>query len=205
MLKRLVDILISALMLIFFAPLFLILAILIRLDSVGPVFYSHERVGKDGKPFRLLKFRSMVQNADEILWKSPELLEEYKKGSYKLRNDPRITRVGRLLRRLSLDELPQFINVLQGEMSIVGPRACKPNELEEQQKVFSNSQEDVKAMLSVRPGITGPWQVGGRNEINFDERTKLGAEYARKQSLLYDFLIMLKTPYAAIRGEGNWG
>lgn len=192
-------------MLIFFAPLFLILAILIKLDSTGPVFYSHERVGKNGKPFRLLKFRSMVQNADEILWKlDPKLLEEYKKGSYKLKNDPRITRVGKFIRRFTLDELPQFINVLTGDMSIVGPRACKPNELEEQQKVFPNSCEDVKVMLSVRPGLTGPWQVGGRNEINFDERTRLGAEYARKRSLVFDFLIMLKTPYAAIKGEGNW-
>lgn len=205
MLKRLVDIVISALMLIFFAPLFLILAILIKLDSAGPVFYSHERVGKGGKSFRLLKFRSMVQNADEILWKlDPKLLEEYKKGSYKLKNDPRITRVGKFIRRFSLDELPQFINVLKGDMSIVGPRACKTNELEEQQKVFPNSHEDVKVMLSVRPGLTGPWQVGGRNEINFDERTHLGADYARKQSLLFDFWIMLKTPYAAIKGEGNW-
>jgi len=202
--KRALDFVISLLMLVLFAPVFLVLAILIKLDSRGTIFYRDIRVGQGGRQFEFLKFRSMVKDAEKILWSNPELLEKYKRGSYKLQNDPRITRVGRFIRRSSLDELPQFINVLRGDMSIVGPRACKPKELEEQQKVFPHSQKDVKAMLSVKPGITGPWQVGGRNEIDFDERMRIGAEYARRQSLLYDLIIMVKTPYAAVKGEGNW-
>ncbi len=202
--KRLLDIVISVVMLLFFSPLFLLLALLIKFDSRGPVFYSHERSGKDGRVFRLLKLRSMVQNADAILNSNQELYEKYKQGSYKLHNDPRVTRVGKYLRRFSLDELPQFWNVLRGEMSIVGPRACKASELVEQQKVFPNSQKDVQAMLSVRPGLTGPWQVGGRNEIDFDERTRIGAEYAARKSLLHDLVIMIKTPFAALGGGGNW-
>lgn len=201
--KRFTDIAISLIILVIFSPIFLIISLLIKLDSPGPVIYSQERVGKHGKIFKIIKFRSMVVNADNLLWESnPQLLEEYKRNSYKLTNDPRITGIGEIIRRLSLDELPQFWNVLTGDMSIVGPRACKPNELRDQQEVFPESKKYVANLLSVRPGITGPWQVGGRNDINFDERTRLGAEYASKKSLIYDFIIMLKTPWAAIAGTG---
>jgi len=201
--KRVLDIIISIILLVVFSPLLVLIALLIKLDSSGPILYTQERVGKHGKIFKIIKFRSMVTNADKILWEqNPELLEVYKNNSYKIPNDPRITRVGRLLRRLSLDEMPQFINVLRGDMSVVGPRACKPNELRDQQRIFPESKKYVGDLMSVRPGITGPWQVGGRNEIDFAERTRLGAEYARRQSLCYDFKIMLKTPWAAISGLG---
>jgi len=198
-----IDIIISLTVLVIGAPIFLLIALLIKLDSSGPVIYRQERSGKYGRIFRIYKFRSMVTNADQILWRSdPELLEVYKKNNYKIPNDPRVTAIGSIIRRLSFDELPQFINVLVGEMSIVGPRACKPNELSDQQEVFPESKKYIKDLLSVRPGITGPWQVGGRNEIDFCERTRLGAEYAKRQSLIYDFTIMLKTPWAALAGTG---
>ena len=161
--------------------------------------------GKNSKLFKMYKFRSMMPNAHEILRQNPKfamLLNEYKKGSYKLKNDPRVTHVGKFLRKHSLDEVPQFINVLKGEMSIVGPRAYYPDELREQQKKYPNTQESVKIVLSVKPGITGFWQVSGRSEINFDKRIEMDADYVRERSILYDLNIILKTPWAMIAGKG---
>lgn len=206
-LKRTLDIILSIMLLIVFSPVILITAILIKLDSPGPIFAdTPNRVGEDGKLFRMYKFRSMIKNAHEALVADPELKklhEEYKKGGYKLRKDPRITKIGRFIRKYSIDEIPQFINVLRGEMSIVGPRAYYPDELKDQQNEYPDTRAAVKIVLSVKPGITGIWQVSGRSEINFDKRIRLDASYASKRSIFYDLWIMIiKTPIAMISGKG---
>lgn len=202
-LKRLTDIVGSVVGLIFLSPLLLIVAIAIKFDSIGPVMAdTPERAGKDGKLFKIYKFRSMVQNAHDILEQNPKLLEEYKKNSYKIFNDPRVTKVGKFIRKFSIDELPQFFNILKGEMSLVGPRAYYPYELEEQQKKYPDSRKYVKVILSGRPGLTGIWQVTGRSEINFDKRVKMDAWYVKRRSILYDFWLILKTIPAVISGRG---
>jgi len=178
-------------------------ALYIKLVSPGPVFADiPKRVGRNGKKFRMYKFRSMIPNAHKWLLRHPELYEEYKRNSYKLENDPRIIKGGKLMRRMSIDELPQFINVLRGDMSLVGPRAYFPFELRDQQRTFPESRPYVKKLLTVKPGITGPWQVGGRSEIGFVERTKMDAAYAERRSVLYDLYILLKTPFAVIQARG---
>jgi len=204
--KRILDIFVSIILLIVFAPVFILVPILIRLDSPGPVFADiPKRVGKDKKLFRMYKFRTMIANAHQLLKTDPKfrhLYEEYKKHSYKLKDDPRVTRVGKFLRRFSLDELPQVLNVLRGEMSIVGPRAYYPDELEEQQKVYPETQQYVEELLKIKPGITGYWQVHGRSEVNFDKRVQMDAWYARQRSILEDLKIILKTPWVMISGKG---
>lgn len=205
-LKRLLDIVLSILLLIIFTPIIIITAIAITIDSEGPIFAeTPQRVGRNGKFFRMYKFRSMVKNAHEILTNDPHfkrLYRKYKKSSYKLRYDPRITRVGRIIRKYSIDEIPQFVNVLRGEMSIVGPRAYYPDELRDQQKEYPNTKDAVKVVLSVKPGITGVWQVSGRSDINFDKRIQLDASYASKRSIFYDLWIILETPFAMLSGKG---
>ena len=202
-LKRLVDIVGSLVGIIILSPLLLIVAVAIGLDSPGPILADTPmRAGKKGKLFRIYKFRSMVQNAHEILENNPKLLEEYKKNSYKIFNDPRVTRVGKIIRRFSIDEFPQFFNILNGEMSLVGPRAYYPYELEEQQKKYPTSRKFVKIILSGKPGVTGLWQVSGRSEINFDKRVKMDAKYVKRRSLFYDYWIMLKTIPAVLSGRG---
>lgn len=202
-LKRLTDIIGSSVGLIILSPLLFLVSLAIKLDSSGPVMADTPmRAGRDGKLFRIYKFRSMVQNAHEILEKNPKLLEQYKKNSYKIFNDPRITRVGRYIRKYSVDEFPQFFNILKGEMSLVGPRAYYPYELEEQQKNYPQSKKYVKVILSGKPGLTGVWQVTGRSEINFDKRVKMDATYVKRRSIFYDFWIMLKTIPAVISGRG---
>lgn len=196
----------ALLLLIFFAPVFILAPILIKLDSRGPVFVeSSKRVGKNKKLFYMYKFRTMIANARELTATDPKffrLYEEYKRNSYKLRNDPRITRAGRFLRRFSLDELPQVFNILRGEMSIVGPRAYYPDELEHQQKIYPETEKHVKELLKIKPGVTGYWQVGGRSEVNFDKRVEMDAEYVRKKSIIHDMMIILKTPWVMISGKG---
>ncbi len=204
--KRLFDIIASIILLIIFFPIILVVAILIKLDSPGPVFAdTPERVGNKGELFKMYKFRSMIQNAHQLLREDPQfstLYSDYKTGSYKLKEDPRITKVGSFLRKHSLDEVPQFINVLFGDMSLVGPRAYYPDELRDQQKKYPNTKEAVKIVLSVRPGITGYWQVNGRSQINFDKRIEMDATYVRKRSMIYDLYIILQTPWAMISGKG---
>lgn len=200
--KRIIDIIISVLALVFLFPLILILSVLIKLEDGGSAIYSHIRLGKQRKPFRLLKFRSMVMNADEILFSNPELLENLRSGTHKLTNDPRVTGIGRFIRRYSLDEIPQFINVLKGEMSFVGPRAYRPDELVKYETEHPEVKNEISDILSVKPGITGLWQVSGRSEINFDQRIKLEASYARKYSLLLDFYIIFKTPLVVLQARG---
>jgi lipopolysaccharide/colanic/teichoic acid biosynthesis glycosyltransferase len=193
-------------LLILFSPVFLILAIVIRLDSKGPLFADvPERIGQDGRKFKMYKFRSMINNAHYLLRTDPkfkELFAEYKKGSYKLKNDPRITRSGKFIRKHSLDESPQFINVLKGDMSLVGPRAYYPDELENQQKEFPHVKKLVTKVLSVKPGITGLWQVSGRSEINFDERIIIDARYVDTVSFITDLKIILRTPWVMVTGRG---
>lgn len=204
--KRMFDIVASGGLLILFFPICIAVAIAIKLDSKGPVFADvPERVGQGGKKFKMFKFRSMIQNAHVLLRtdkRFKELYEEYKKGSYKLRNDPRITRVGKFIRKHSLDEIPQLINVLRGEMSLVGPRAYYPDELENQQKEHPNTKKYVYDALSVKPGITGLWQVSGRSEINFDKRIAIDALYVHNISIVEDLKIICKTPLVMITGRG---
>lgn len=201
--KRLVDLVGSSLGIVLLCPFLILVAIFIKLDSEGPMLADTPmRVGKDGKLFKIFKFRSMVQNAQEILESNPKLLEEYKRNSYKIFNDPRVTTFGKFLRRFSVDELPQLFNVFRGEMSLVGPRAYYPYELEEQQQKYPTSRKFVKVILSGKPGVTGLWQVSGRSEINFDKRVEMDARYVKKRSLLYDFWLIVKTIPAVISGKG---
>ncbi len=206
--KRILDIILSLIIGIIFLPILLIIALLIKLYDNGPVLADiPPRVGKDGEEFKLYKFRSMVENAHNLLKEKPEyadLYEKYKKNNYKLsiEEDPRITPIGKFIRKHSLDEFPQLLNVLKGEMSLVGPRAYYPDELAAQPKKFPEVKNLIDDVLSVKPGVTGLWQVSGRNEIDFDDRIKLDACYASKKSLLLDLWILLKTPWVVITGDG---
>lgn len=204
--KRIIDIVGSVILVIFFLPISLAVAAAIKLDRPGPIFAdTPERVGNGGKRFKLYKFRSMVTNAHEKLRRDPrmaKLYQEYKRGSYKLLHDPRVTPVGRFIRKHSLDEIPQLLNVLRGEMSLVGPRPYYPDELVEQQRKYPHTKELVKIVLSARPGITGHWQVSGRSEVNFDKRIQMDADYVKKKSLLLDLAILFKSPWAMISGKG---
>lgn len=201
--KRMLDIVGGAFGLIIFSPILLTVACAIKIDSVGPIMADTPmRVGRNGKLFKMFKFRSMVVGAQDLLDKNPELLKEYKKNSYKLHNDPRVTRVGKFIRKFSIDEFPQFLNIIMGEMSMVGPRAYYPFELEEQQKKYPKSRDFVKVILSSKPGLTGVWQVSGRSEINFDKRVEMDAQYVQRRSVLYDVYLILKTIPAVLFGRG---
>lgn len=205
-LKRIFDLICASILMLVFLPVGLVTAIAIKLDSTGPIFAdTPERVGKNGVQFKMYKFRSMIVDAHNLLRKDPKLkrlYEQYKKNSYKLVQDPRVTDVGKFIRKHSIDELPQLINVIRGEMSLVGPRAYYPDELKEQQKKYPHTKESVEKVLSIKPGITGIWQVSGRSEVNFDKRIAMDAKYASIGSLLYDISILLKTPWAMIGGKG---
>lgn len=204
--KRMLDVVLSIFLIILFSPVIIFTSLFIKIGSKGPVFAdTPRRVGRNGKLFKMYKFRSMVRNAHDVLTNDPkykQLYEEYKKSGYKLKNDPRITNVGRFIRKYSIDEVPQFLNVLRGEMSVVGPRAYYSDELQEQQKKYPQTKSAVEVVLSVKPGITGVWQVSGRSEINFDKRIELDAQYAKRRSIVYDIIIIFKTPFAMISGKG---
>lgn len=198
-LKRGLDLLVATILALLFLPIWIVVPILIYCESGWPVLFRHRRVGQGGQEFDIYKFRSMVKDADEILHKKDKkLLEKFKNGDWKLANDPRITKLGKVLRSLTIDEFPQLYNVFIGEMSMVGPRAYVRRELDEQTERYPETKKFVKQILSVKPGITGPWQTSGRNEVPFVIRAKMDAEYAQKQSLLTDFRILLKTPQAMI-------
>lgn len=204
--KRLIDIGGAVVIGIILFPIAALTAIAIVADSQGPVFADTPmRVGKNGKLFKLYKFRSMIVNAHEVLRNDPKmrtLYEQYKKNSYKLYQDPRVTRVGRFIRKHSLDEIPQLVNVLKGEMSLVGPRPYYPDELADQQKKYPHTKELVRVVLSAKPGLTGDWQVSGRSEVNFDKRIQIDAQYVQAQSILRDIFIVLKSPIVMITGKG---
>ena len=191
------DLVLALTLSLLFLPIWIIIPILVKLDSPGPIFYRHRRVGKGGKEFWMYKFRSMVDNADEILFKkNKRLLKKFKDGDWKLEKDPRVTALGKIMRSITIDEFPQLYNVLRGEMSIVGPRAYVTEELEEQQRKYPETAAWIKDILSVKPGITGPWQTSGRNIVPFNDRAKMDSEYAQKKSLRQDIAIILKTPVA---------
>jgi len=204
--KRIIDILGSLLGIVLFSPIMILTSIWIKIVSPnGPVLADiPNRVGKDKKPFRFYKFRSMYPNAHELLKKDAELYDKYVKNNYKLSTDedPRLIKGGKFLRKSSIDETPQFFNVLKGEMSIVGPRAYYFDEIENQLKRFPEAKKYIDEVMKVKPGITGLWQVSGRSDIGFVDRVKLDAEYAKKMSLLYDLMIILKTPYVVLTGKG---
>jgi len=204
--KRLIDIVGATLGIILLSPIFIIVAIAIKLDSQGPILADiPQRVGSHGNIFRMYKFRSMIRNAHNLLRRDPKfkkLYEEYIKNSYKLEDDPRITKIGKFLRKTSVDELPQLVNVLKGEMSLVGPRAYYPDELETQTQRFPRTKQYISTLLAVKPGITGPWQVSGRSKIDFEQRVRMDASYAIKRSLMYDLRIMFRTIPAVFKGEG---
>lgn len=209
-LKRLLDIVGSIVALIIFSPLIIFTALYIKIMSPeGPIFADIPgRVGKGGKEFRFLKFRSMIPNAHKWLDDHPEWKEKYKANNYKIdpKEDPRMIKGEYInfMRKTSIDELPQFINVLRGEMSIVGPRAYYPFEIKDQAVKFNIPAEVVAKVISVNPGITGPWQVGGRSLISFDKRIAIDADYASQRSILYDILLILKTPYAVVTMKGAY-
>jgi len=197
--KRIMDLGIASMLTVMFLPVWIIVPILIMLDSEGPIIFTHRRVGQHGKTIYLYKFRSMVEDADEILHKkNHRLLEEFKKGDWKLKNDPRVTKLGKILRSLTIDEFPQLYNVFRGEMSMVGPRAYVEQELEEQQRKYPETKKLISAILVAKPGITGPWQTSGRNEIPFNMRAQMDAQYARQRSIWNDMLILMRTPKAMI-------
>lgn len=203
--KRILDIVSSILLFIIFLPVFVIAPLLLKSDSKGPVLFKQRRVGKNKKLFYMYKFRTMVENADEMLMKDPNLYKKFKEGAgwkFEADSDPRITKFGKFLRKFSLDELPQLINILKGEMSMVGPRAYRDddlgNEIEEQLVLFPKLREAMQLVLTVKPGLTGPWQTSGRNKLSWDKRVKLDAEYAKRKSLLYDIWIILKTPFSML-------
>ncbi len=195
-LKRALDLVGATMGMIVCGPLMLIIAILIRLDSPGPIFFTQERAGQYGKPFRMYKFRSMVANAEELL---DELVnvEELEVPHFKLRNDPRVTRIGVWLRRTSLDELPQLFNVLMGSMSLVGPRP-------EVMRIATRYSPVQRQRLLVKPGLTGAMQISGRGDLSFDERMKLELDYIENYSIWRDLVILVKTLPAVLSGKGAY-
>jgi exopolysaccharide biosynthesis polyprenyl glycosylphosphotransferase len=195
-LKRAMDVFLSAVLLVFFAPVMVAIAIAILIDSGRPVFFRQLRAGKDGKPFRMVKFRTMVVDAEERLAEVVDL-EELEEPAFKVRDDPRVTRCGRFLRRTSLDEVPQLLNVLRGSMSMVGPRP-------EEEAIVAMYDERQRARLAVKPGITGPMQVYGRSDLTFEERLAMERDYLDNLSIASDMAILLRTPGAIVRGEGAY-
>ncbi|WP_286800288.1 sugar transferase [Oceanicaulis sp. UBA2681] len=196
--KRVLDISLALAGLIILSPVLITVAALVRLQDKGPSIFTHTRIGQNGKPFKCYKFRSMVMDAPErlerVLATDPEASAEWARAQ-KLRKDPRITKFGGFLRRSSLDELPQLLNILRGEMSIVGPRPIVMDEV----RRYGSQFEAYKA---VRPGVTGLWQVSGRNDLSYDERVEMDARYAREWTMLGDIWIIIKTIPAVILSRG---
>jgi undecaprenyl-phosphate galactose phosphotransferase len=199
--KRTMDIVGSVVALALLAPLLATIAALIKLEDRGPILFLQDRVGRDGKRFRCWKFRTMAVDAEAQLarWAQddPILLEKYRKSNFKLRSDPRVTRIGQHLRRTSLDELPQLINVLFGEMSLVGPRPLLARELPDYGAVITLYER-------VRPGITGLWQISGRSHTTFAERVSYDEWYIKNWTVWYDIVIMVQTVWVLVRRAGAY-
>jgi Undecaprenyl-phosphate galactose phosphotransferase WbaP len=197
--KRIFDVIAAAILFAMAAPVMVLIAMLVRRDG-GPAMIKHRRIGADGAGFDCYKFRSMVLDADQVLAdmlaRDPQLRAEWE-ADFKLRNDPRVTGIGRILRKTSLDELPQLINVLRGEMSLVGPRPIVAGEVQRYGRYFAD-------YMSCRPGITGLWQVTGRNDVSYDRRVALDAAYARGWSLLIDLRILARTLIVVLRRDGAY-
>lgn len=200
-LKRLLDISAALLFFLLFGWLYLLVWLCVLSTTGTPAIYRHKRVGRSGVEFDCLKFRSMVVNSADVLKEylanNPEAQAEWERD-FKLRADPRITKFGRIIRKTSLDELPQFWNVLRGEMSLVGPRPVVAKEL---QQYYGNA---IGFYLSVKPGITGPWQVGGRNDLDYDQRIRLDVDYAKNWSVTSDLIILLKTVVVVVARRGSY-
>lgn len=198
-LKRFLDIIGSLLALVVFSPIFLILAILIKSRDGGSAFFAQERIGKGGKPFKMYKFRSMRMDAEQILKSDPALYQKYVANDYKLlaEEDPRITPIGRWMRRTSVDELPQFVNILKGDMSIIGPRPVVEKELEE----YGDRKDKF---LSVRPGAMGLWQATGRSNISYPERCDVELKYIDHISFGYDVKVFFQTIFSIFKKEGAY-
>lgn len=193
--KRVIDVILASIALILLSPLFAIIAIAIKIDSKGPVFFAHKRIGKNGNIIKLYKFRSMVINAEELIKSfTPEQMKEYKEN-YKLTNDPRITKVGKFLRKTSLDELPQLINIINGDLSIIGPRPVIADELE---KYGTNKDK----FLSVTPGLTGYWAANGRSNTTYEQRMEMELYYIDNLSLKMDIKVFFKTILSVVKKEG---
>ncbi|MBS4168814.1 sugar transferase [Parachlamydia sp. AcF125] len=199
--KRTFDIFFSLFALLFCFPLFLIIAISIKLSSKGPIFFSHERIGRGGKPFKCYKFRTMYPDAEarlkEMLVICPKTQEEWNQ-THKLKDDPRVTPLGSFLRKTSLDEFPQFWNVLKGDLSVVGPRPVVQDEIA---KHYGIKAADI---LRLRPGITGPWQVSGRNDVSYDTRIMLDQKYVEDHSIILDLKLIAKTIPAIFTSKGAY-
>ncbi len=193
--KRGFDIVFSLLALVFISPVLLLIAILVKLDSEGPVLYVSERIGRNGNRFRFLKFRTMVKDADSLRGALLHLNERHG-NLFKMSNDPRVTRLGRLLRRYSLDELPQFFNVLAGHMSVIGPRPCLPSE-------YARYTKEQRRRVEAVPGITGLWQVEARTDPSAETYFRLDAHYVDNWSLWLDAKILLKTIFVVFEGTGQ--
>ena len=206
--KRVIDVFGSLFGLIVFSPLMIATAIWIKIVSPsGPVFADIPlRVNKGGGTFKMYKFRSMIPNAHEWLLQHPEWYKKYQTNNYKLdeKEDPRLIPGARIIRKYSIDELPQFLNVLFGEMSLVGPRAYYPFELKEQAEKFPETKPYIEILVNVKPGVSGVWQISGRSGIAFVERVKMDAEYAKRRSLMYDLLVIFKTPWAVFSSKGAY-
>lgn len=194
--RRVIDVIVSLTCLVALFPVFFVVAVLIKLDSPGPVFFIQNRVGKNGRLFPLFKFRSMYVDAEKRR-DSLLMLNEASGPLFKIKADPRVTRVGRILRRSSLDEVPQLINILRGEMTLVGPRPALPREVATYGPV-------EKKRLSVTPGLTGLWQVSGRSDIPFEEAISLDLDYIARRSVLLDLTIVLRTIPAVVQGRGAY-
>ena len=193
--KRIFDLVISTIGLIVLSPIFLILAIIVKLDSKGPVFFAHTRYGKNGKKFKMYKFRTMYENAQDMINDfTPEQMKEWKEN-FKLQDDPRITKVGKFLRKTSLDELPQIVNIMKGDLSIIGPRPV----IEEELKKYGENKEKF---LSVTPGLTGYWQANGRSSTTYEQRMEMELYYIDHISPKLDFKIFFKTIESVIKKEG---
>lgn len=193
--KRVIDVILASIALILLSPVFAIIAIAIKIDSKGPVFFAHKRIGKNGNIIKLYKFRSMVINAEELIKLfTPEQMKEYK-ANYKLTNDPRITKVGKFLRKTSLDELPQLINIINGDLSIIGPRPVVADELE---KYGVNKDK----FLSVTPGLTGYWAANGRSNTTYEQRMEMELYYIDNLSLKMDIKVFFKTILSVVKKEG---
>ena len=193
--KRIADILLSAIALVILSPLFLIIGCSIKAETKGPVFFIHKRVGKNGKIIKMYKFRTMVINAEELIKEfTPEQMKEFKEN-FKLENDPRITKVGKFLRKTSLDELPQLINILKGELSIIGPRPV----IEEELEIYG---ENKSKFLSVTPGLTGYWAANGRSNTSYEERMAMELYYIDNMSWKMDVKIFFRTIFSVIKREG---
>lgn len=193
--KRIFDIIASVLGIVVLSPIFLILIVLVKLDSKGPAFFAHNRLGKNGDIIKIYKFRTMVTNSKEVFDNFTEEQKEEFRINFKLEDDPRITRIGRILRKTSLDELPQFLNIIIGNMSVVGPRPIIEEEIS---KYGVNS----KKLFSVKPGLTGYWQANGRSETTYEERVEMDMFYIDNMSMKLDIKIIFKTILAVLEGKG---